>query len=215
MARRFHRLFAFTVTALSAACSATQPRPAPPPSVAPCPPGSLETSEQVRRFASCSAVTGDLAVLGTNLVDLRALSNLARVEGALVIADNPNLENLSGLERLTVVGRLEIRNNRKLYELRGLDGLEEVDELVVLRNRSLISLSGLSNVRRAGEVKIHENPRLCGRLGLLPRLEHVERGLSVTKNWGLTKGEVSALHERVRHYAALPPGDSDIALSKQ
>jgi hypothetical protein len=48
----------------------------------------------------------------------------------------------------------------------------------------------------------------------LPRLEHVERELSVTKNWGLTKSEVMALHARVRRDGALPPEDSEIALSK-
>jgi hypothetical protein len=63
-------------------------------------------------------------------------------------------------------------------------------------------------------VTIHENPRLCGRFGLLPRLERVERELSVTKNWGLTKSEVSTLHARVRHDPALSPSDSEIALSE-
>jgi hypothetical protein len=213
MARRFHRLLPVTVITLLAACSATQTRPLPPTELVECPFASIETAEKAKSFASCGAVTGDLVVRGTNLHDLHELSNLARVEGAVVIADNPNLEDLTGLEGLFAVGRLEIRNNPKLYELRGLDGLEEVGELVVERNRSLISLRGLANVRRAGEVKIHENPRLCGRLGLLPRLEHVERGLSVTKNWGLTKGEVAALHERVRHDAPLPPADGDVALS--
>jgi hypothetical protein len=202
---------------------------------------------------------GDLLVRGTNFFDLRALSNVRRVEGALVIADNPKLEDLTGLERLRAAGTLEIRNNPKLvslsslssladaesvsvarnpklrslvglerlerlerleleenglFDLRGLDGLEEVGELVVERNRSLISLGGLANLRRAGAVQIHENSRLCGRLGLLPRLEHVERELTLTKNWGLTESEVLEVQARVRRDATRPPSDDELALSK-
>ena len=265
MARRVHHLFAVAVAALSVAvlspaCTKTGTRPAPPPDgLVECPSGSIDTPEQARKFASCSAVIGDLLVRGTNLFDLRALSNVGRVEGALLISDNPNLENLNGLERLRAVGRLEIRNNPKLesvsslssladaqsvslaqnptlrslvglgrlerlerleleenglYDLRGLDGLEEVGELVVERNRSLISLGGLANVRRAGAVQIHENPRLCGRLGLFPRLDRVERELTLTKNWGLTEGEVQEVMARVRRDAAAPPSDNELALSE-
>jgi hypothetical protein len=234
-----------TVTALSAACSATPVRSAAPArTLVSCAGGTVDAPETAAAFAGCEVITGDLSIRGADLRDLGLLSDLREVTGKLSIDDNPKLLTLAGLESLSSVGELEVRQNERLESLSGLDslsvaenvvisenpalenvagleglgrlgrlelrdngiattagleGLEHVGSLVVRQNRALISLRGLSNVRSASTVEISQNPRLCAKLGLLPRLEAVTEKLSVTKNWGLSPSDVLELRDRVRH----------------
>jgi len=259
MSPRFRSLFALAFAAASAACSAT-----PKVSVAParalvaCPGGSIGTPEQAAAFAGCEVVAGDLTIQGSGVRELGTLSELVHVSGALVIAENPNLETLSGLERLSAVGSLQVRdnasleslsaleslslassvtiaNNPDLRSLSGLEGLEKLDrleirssglrdthgveglrsvgELVIAKNRSLISLGGFGNVTHAGSIRINDNPRLCAQLGMFPRLQAVHGDLSITRNWGVSEGDLDDLRARTGRSAMVARGEGEVALA--
>jgi hypothetical protein len=172
-------------------------------------------------------IRGDLAVVGSKLTSLTALHTLRVVSGTLTVADNPNLAGLEGLDRLASVGALEIRNNPELtslsglegltrlerltldrtglYSTSGLDNLREIDVLEVTNNARLIDLGGLSGVVNARSVRIQQNPRLCGKLGLLSDLERVEGELRVEDNLGLSFEDVARLEARVRRAAPAEP----------
>ncbi len=86
-----------------------------------------------------------------------------------------------------------------LTELGTFSMLTEVTgALLVVGNPKLISLAGLANLKRAHSVSISENPRLCAKLGLLPRLAKVEGELSLSRNFGLSAADLDALRVRVQ-----------------
>lgn len=221
MSFRIASLVALTgVLAGVSACSASVSRPAQAQgALAECKGGSVRSAGDAARYLGCDAVAGDLRIERTALTDLNAFANIQRVSGALVIADNaelgdisalqsltssssitiannPELRSLSGLDGLTRLDSLVLRNNG-LYSTRGLGGLHQVGELIITHNHSLISLGGLDHLARAKSVLIGANQRLCARPGFLPRLTRVEGELTFTANTGLFEGDLA----RVRHQA--------------
>jgi hypothetical protein len=212
------------------ACTATVDRPATA-AVAPveCPAATLDSAAAVASYAACDSVEGDLRIVGTDLSDLTALQRLRSVSGTLEISSNPELETLSGLERLSSVQGLEIRGNIALSSLRGLEGLERMERLVIERNglhdtaglsnlrqvgdlavvgnAKLISLHGLRHVSQARTVRVQHNPLLCGHFGLLPELKSVDR-LIIRSNRGLSRRDVESLVGRFKK--PLEPGELEI-----
>ncbi len=201
MSTKAHCLFALTaLLALSAnACSASTARVARS-SEAPvqCPGGVIHDDADLAHFAGCTAVVGDLQIASSRLSDLEGLESIRSVSGALVVADNPELSELSGLEQLGSVGRLSIQNNPELSDvsalsklhmapvvdvrgnpvlttLSGLEGLVQVEKLSLVNN-GLFETAGLSHLRQVGELTIANNPRLISLRGLngLTRAKSVE-----------------------------------------
>lgn len=227
MFRGHHFLCLIASTVSLSACSATETRARLVSGDVQCAGGSIHLSTDLARFTGCQVIRGDLAVIGSNLESLDALHTLRVVSGTLTIADNPNLANLEGLDRLSSVGELEIRNSPELTSLSGLEGLtrldrltldrtglfstsgldnlREIDELEVTNNARLIDLGGLSGVVNARSVRIQQNPRLCGKLGLLSDLERVEDELRVEDNGGLSFEDVARLEARVRRASTAEP----------
>ncbi len=153
-----------------------------------CAGGMIQNDADLARFEGCSAISGDLTIARSQLEDLQGLEALRSVSGALVIADNDQLSDLSGLERLGSVGSLrvsdnsslscmrslsnlhsapvvEIRNNPELVSVHGLEGLSQVDQLTLL-NDGLFETAGLANLRQVGELTVADNARLISLGGL-------------------------------------------------
>ena len=226
MFRGHHSLCLIALAVSLNACSVTETRPRLLSGDVQCAGGTIRSSTDATRFTGCQVIRGDLAIVGSNLEGLAALHTLRVVSGTLTIADNPNLSGLEGLDRLASVGALEIRNNPELtslsglegltrlerltldrtalYSTSGLDNLREVDELEVTNNARLIDLGGLSGVVNARSVRIQQNPRLCGKLGLLADLERVEGELRVEDNLGLSFEDIARLEARVRRASPEP-----------
>jgi Receptor L domain len=148
----------------------------------------VHNADEANRYTGCTAVRGDLRIVDSQLTTLAAFETLERVSGRLVIATNPRLESLDGLEQLSSVGQLEIRNNAKLENLRGLsalgsattvqiqhngelcslrglEGLERVERLEIVNN-AVFETSGLANLRAVGELTIADNSNLISLAGL-------------------------------------------------
>jgi hypothetical protein len=112
-------------------------------------------------------VTGDVIVTQADgVVDLQALRCLSKVDGRLFVAANPDLESLSGLERLWSIGALSVGDNASLVTLEGL-GIHHIEDTEAInritRNRILetIALRELENT---------PNLYIGGCTGLYPRM---------------------------------------------
>ncbi|MEZ4850899.1 MAG: T9SS type A sorting domain-containing protein [Bacteroidia bacterium] len=114
---------------------------------------SLTTQAAVNAFPStCSTVSGDLTISGSDITDLTPLSNLTSIEGNLIINQNTILTSLSGLSGITSVGNvLTLYDNPVLPDVNGLSGLTSVGGvssvgLMMARNHVLSDLDGFSNL---------------------------------------------------------------------
>jgi cysteine-rich repeat protein len=129
----------------------------------------------VKRFAGCISITGNLRIESSKLTDIDLLKSLTHVEKGLYIRDNLSLQNIDGLRNLLSAGALVVQNNPVLKDLDGLSKLGEITGGVELQrkttppnplppnyrpyhirqfetsritnNTSLVNLSGLSNLK--------------------------------------------------------------------
>src|SRR6187431_1823614 len=177
--------------------AATSPQPSAAAPVA-CAGGTVHSAADAAQYAHCDAVLGNLGIQGTDLTHLELLSRLKSVSGTLEISDNPQLDDLSGLERLTSVGSLEISNNRgldnigalrqlesahavsirenaNLDTLHGLEGLTSVQGLSIEHN-GIYNTTGLDNLRAVGSLVVKHNSKLISLAGLraLERAKSIE-----------------------------------------
>ena len=195
-----------------------------------CAGGIVESNAEATAYVACDTVQGDLRITGRD-VELSAFAGLRHVTGTLEISGNREIDDLSGLQRLTQVGELVVRDNPELETLRGLEGLvcadrvviertglyraagisglAQVGELVVRENARLHSLSGFRSLSHARSVEIVKNPRLCAR-GMLPALVRVERQLTVKSNRGLSKPDLRDLFDRVERAPDVPSREASL-----
>lgn len=178
------------LTALTLAVSACSTNPARMAQVEPslrCPGGLIQTANDARHYAGCTAVDGDLRVEDAALSDLSAFASLRTVSGALVISHNAEISNLAGLEQLSAVERLElddnpaltslnalgslrsakvvqIRNNPKLKSVNGLEGLRRIETLALV-NDAVIETSAFAHLSEVGDLTIANNPNLISLRG--------------------------------------------------
>ncbi|TLU99633.1 T9SS type A sorting domain-containing protein [Dyadobacter luticola] len=147
----------------------------------------LTTQSEVNSFSSsCTAVQGNVTVIGTGITDLSPLGNIITFDGNFTIQNSPSLPSLKGLEKLTSVKNLLIINNSLLTDLSGLEGLTNISTtLSIGSNNSLISLKGLDNLTSARSISISDNILLPDLTGL-GKLDHVSDLLSITLNDALT-----------------------------
>lgn len=107
-----------------------------------------------------------LTVRGTSLTNLEGVENLELYgyykNDALVISDNPLLQNLQGLKgQEEIFGFVEIIDNASLETLEGLEGTKEITFGLRIRgNPSLRTLKGLEDLVWAGRLTIAENASL-------------------------------------------------------
>jgi hypothetical protein len=225
-ANRILVVIAAATALVTNACSVTTSRPASAAqNTVVCAGGTIRSAQDAVLFAGCDSISGDLRVSAADLEDLSALAGLKRVSGTLEISQNPELDDLHGLERLEQVGGITIRNNPELSDLSGLSGLvraahvtidhngiyratgisslAEVGDLTITNNAKLNSLEGFSSLQHARSLHVEGNPRLCAR-HMLPALERVDGELNVSKNRGVSMPDLRGLLGRVERGLAQP-----------
>jgi hypothetical protein len=209
------------------ACTGNLAQPVEGPLLNPvvCAGGTVHDAADAAQYSACDAVKGDLRISAPELEDLSAFRRLRVVSGTLEISGNPELDDLSGLERLSQVGELSLRDNAGLETLRGLEGLRRADkvviegnglyqatgishlravgDLVIRNNPRLNSLVGFRALKHARSVEIRNNPRLCA-LGMLPALERVEKEVTLQANRGLSRPEVQDVLGRIERGGEQP-----------
>jgi len=133
---------------------------------------SLKTLAGLQQISEIgSDLTGNALVVAVNarLRHLIGFEGLEKVHGAVVIEDNPQLEDVNALLNVKAVGvnalgvSIEITNNGHVLDLAGLGGLEGILEgsLVIMQNAELLSLDGTENIVEVGGLSIVDNSKLA------------------------------------------------------
>lgn len=133
----------------------------------------LTSQAQVNALA-CTEVTGDLFIgqnvsgFYTDITDLRPLSTLTSVGGALFIYHNAVLTSLEGLQNLvTVGGSLEMVDNGALSSITGLSSLTSIGNRLYVKDLpALTSLTGLGSLSSVGADVVIESTGLTSLTGL-------------------------------------------------
>jgi len=123
-------------------------------------------------YPSCTNISGDVLILGSDITNLNGLSVLTQVQGDLDIGSdnygNPYLTDITGLGNLTTIGgRLYVSNNSALSSISDFNITSIGTDLVIMKNNSLTDLQGLENVTHIdSSLIISENSRLTSLEGL-------------------------------------------------
>lgn len=124
-------------------------------------------------YPNCGQSVTNLTIYGENITNLNGLAGLTRIEGDLIITNNPLLTSLSGLNKVTYVGGvIDINNNNSLTTLAGFDAISNIrSSLRIVGNPKLISISALNHLRIIrGFLSVGQNallPSLSGLEGIL------------------------------------------------
>ena len=145
----------------------------------------LNTQAQVDSFqvdfgdgGTCDTVTGSLVIIGPDISNLDALSDLTAIGQDLDIQENDALVNIDSLSKITGLGNdLFIGSNVLLTHI-GLSNLVSVSSDVrILGNPSLTNLDELSNLISVGnDIFVDSNYALAQCSGLIPLLDAVDDG---------------------------------------
>jgi hypothetical protein len=118
----------------------------------------IASTADIEALEDITCITGNLAIMSTNLQDLSGLEALEEVAGQIAISHNDALTSLAGLNNLTSASSLYIVENNALVHVDALAALTALSAtLHIADNESLSSLSGLANLE----------PRLPGAPGAL------------------------------------------------
>lgn len=148
--------------------------------------GSVVVLSQVglQQISNAAKITGSLTLQSTpsnpiTSTDLKELSQLTEVGGALVIGGLPSLQNVNGLRSLTKVGTtLTVGQNPLLTDLGGLASLASVSGVIVTGNPLLATLNGLQGIRALDNLQIESSAALTN-IGGLQGLGSVKRILMI------------------------------------
>ena len=146
---------------------------------------TLNTQAQVDSFqndfgngGTCDTVTGSLNIIGPDISNLDALSDLTAIGGDLDIQENDALVNIDSLSKLTGLGNdLFIGSNVLLTHI-GLSNLVSVSaDVRILGNPLLTDLDELGNLISVGnDIFVDSNYALAQCSGLIPLLDAVDDG---------------------------------------
>ncbi|RAJ91046.1 putative secreted protein (Por secretion system target) [Larkinella arboricola] len=176
-----------------------------------CPPGTvfLDSQADVNNFPpGCSNLPGSLRIAGDDITDLSPLSNLQTIGGFLLISDNPNLGNLSGLGKLTSIsGGLDISTNVQLSDISALSQLTSIGRgLLISDNPNLGNLSGLGKLTSiSGCLDICTNVQLSD-ISALSQLTSIGGNLTISNNPNLSQCAIQPICQ----YLDMPPGNVNI-----
>jgi len=166
---------------------------APP---ADCPTGDVTFISQAEidvfrdTYGHCTILPGAVSIQGDDIVNLKGLTAVERIEGTLTIGsgniNNPSnllLENLNGLSSLKHAGRIDIRANGGLKNIAALSSLQSVSGgFFIHNNPKLDNLEGLVNLQHIeGHLSINNNA-LLRNIGGFSRLESIGGGLYLYNN---------------------------------
>ena len=112
--------------------------------------GNLQLASQADVDAfdqSYTKINGKLQIIGEDITDLSALSNIDTIFGKLEILQNTALENLNGLQVVYVGSNVVLSDNEKLSDVTALTTLTHIGkDFAVLGNLELENLNGFENV---------------------------------------------------------------------
>ncbi len=145
----------------------------------------LSNSADIQALDGYTEITGSVYVIGTNLKNLEGLNAPGRIDGSLVIIENPALKSLIGLEGLESVGEdLTISSNDSLKSLSGLENLSYVGRFARIEwNDSLENVSGLNSLTVGDTLWIVQNSALKSFSGMKNITTH---GLYIMNDNSLT-----------------------------
>ncbi|WP_166638523.1 receptor L domain-containing protein, partial [Maribacter spongiicola] len=116
----------------------------------------LSTQQEVEEFGAYNyiEIDGQVSIGGDDIVDLTSLTSWQTISGGLIIGNNINLSNLSGLNNLNEIGSfnndydisLILADNQNLNDLSAFQNLTQIDGLIIENNPVLASLEGLHNL---------------------------------------------------------------------
>lgn len=138
-------------------------------------------------FTPLGSVADDLLIWNNpQLAELSGLGALESIGGRLYLRQNAGLTSLSGLENLsTVADRVLIIDNDSLQNLDGLSGLSSAGAVTVNGNFNLNNVAGLSGLSSLpGWLRIQENEALSNLTGL-NNLTQVGQELRIADNFNL------------------------------
>lgn len=119
------------------------------------------------------------------LEDLKGLDNLTTARGDLIIEDNGTLKNITHLANLTAIEKLNITNNESLLSIEGLENLPVLTDLVLNNLPQVTSISPIANARIHNGIDITALNSLT-ELSYFSQLENFSGRLTIASNPGLS-----------------------------
>ena len=98
----------------------------------------------------CNKFLGSLRIINTQLTTLTDLSSLTSIE-SLVIASNPLLEDLNGLENISEIGVFNLSVNPKITSISQFTKVTEMESLLISQMDELIDISGFANIESVSQ----------------------------------------------------------------
>ncbi len=155
---------------------------------------SFELISNLSGLNNVATISNDI-YLGSNneLNSLQGFNKLNNVGGSFTILGNPKLDNLMGLESLTVIhedsqgynGSLIIED-AEITNLQGLTNLTTVDDLMIKGNPKLLNFEGLNSLQLIkNDLEVQRNDNLENLIGL-ENLQTIEGRLFVFQNIKMT-----------------------------
>jgi hypothetical protein len=132
---------------------------------------TFTSQSQINSFSACySVIQGNVAIQGTGIISLAALSNIKKISGNVTIKSTA-LKNLTGFNNLTMIGgtlHVSINNyGQKLSSLTGLEALVSVGgQLQIYYNFTLTDCCPIKKLLTipgsvVGGIYIHHNLTTC------------------------------------------------------
>ncbi|HLF53149.1 hypothetical protein [Flavobacterium sp.] len=137
----------------------------------------LTTQAEVNSFASfgyCRIIDGHLIIGNStsesNIGSLSGLSTITKLNGNVIIINNPLLTTLQGLHNITDASYIEIKNNNSLINLTGFGSVVNFSGnstgFHLISNASLQNLEGLENMQNIPTIQIDNCPSFNSLHGL-------------------------------------------------
>ncbi len=150
----------------------------------------IESSAQIEDIAGYTSVTGWLEISSSDLECLDFLACIESVGRDVLVADNPMLRSLDGLDGLMQVGAspdakesgVIVAHNDALRELDGFGALVRVDSLVVEDNPMLDRITGFDSLERIRELLTIRLHPVLQDLGPLADLRALGNECQITNN---------------------------------
>jgi hypothetical protein len=134
------------------------------------------TADSIPRHPDLRIITGDLVVAGNpNLTSLAGIDQLHEIGGSYLIQGNDALNDIGALGGLARANSIEIVGNDALRDLAGLSSFIDIDTSITISNNAgLTSLAGLDNLRTTTRTFAIRTNRALTSLAALGNLRQVE-----------------------------------------
>lgn len=137
---------------------------------------TLDTQADVMALAACEKIDGDLTI-GWGAVDLTPLANLKEITGNLAVIPT-QLTSFNGLQNLESIGGLSFPLGNDIPNLQGLNNVRTITGNISIFSGGLRTFEGLDNLTYiGGNVSISKSSNFQGFRGL-EKLEEIGGSLS-------------------------------------